>query len=360
VPEFKKAWNGRQFIPRNIRGKSIRFFEIFHRHSLQAPDHSASKKPAEQFWILCGPPRPWPRGTTLGLIRSFDPRILGFVPNTIQIRRFASAADFKSAELDLAIEWKARALYEEAMAAQRTEFTLPGFCIACQRMTDFAVDLQFGDGVHPNWRERLVCSCGLNNRLRASLHFLEVELGADPEATLYATEQVTPLANLLKGRYPKAIFSEFLQDGTSAGETNAQGLRHENLCALSFPDDSMDFVLSFDVLEHIPDYQAAFREMARVLRPGGKLLASFPFDAASETHHRRAVLEADGTIRHLLPPEYHGDPLSSQGCLCFQVFGWEIMADLRAAGFSQASALYYWSADFAYLGGAQFMLVATR
>jgi SAM-dependent methyltransferase len=260
----------------------------------------------------------------------------------------------------MGIEWMARSRYEEALSAKRSEFVVPGFCVACRRMVNFAVDLKFGDGIQPNWRERLVCQCGLNNRLRAALHFLEIELKALHDATLYATEQVTPLARVLKIRYPQAVFSEFLRDGTIPGETNAEGIRHENLCALTLPNSSMDFVLSFDVLEHVPDYQAACREMARVLKPGGRLLASFPFDAANECTVRRATVNADGTIRHILPPEYHGDPINIHGCLCFQVFGWDIIDVLRASGFSEAYVVHYWSADFGYLGAAQFMILGTR
>jgi SAM-dependent methyltransferase len=43
--------------------------------------------------------------------------------------------------------------------------------------------------------------------------------------------------------------------------------------ALPFPDNSFDLVFSHGVLHHIPDVQTAQREIARVLKPGGKLVA---------------------------------------------------------------------------------------
>ena len=41
-------------------------------------------------------------------------------------------------------------------------------------------------------------------------------------------------------------------------------------------------------------------------------------------------------MRHLLEPEYHGDPVDPDGALVFQVPGWEILARARKAGFSGA------------------------
>ncbi len=44
---------------------------------------------------------------------------------------------------------------------------------------------------------------------------------------------------------------------------------------LPFPDASFDAVLSTDTFEHVMDLDLAFREIARVLRPGGSLLTRF-------------------------------------------------------------------------------------
>tara|TARA_R110002074_G_scaffold29011_3_gene83301 strand:- start:4734 stop:5549 length:816 start_codon:yes stop_codon:yes gene_type:complete len=46
---------------------------------------------------------------------------------------------------------------------------------------------------------------------------------------------------------------------------------------LPFATDAFDTVLSTEVLEHLPDPARCVNEMARVLRPGGKLLLTVPF-----------------------------------------------------------------------------------
>ena len=44
-----------------------------------------------------------------------------------------------------------------------------------------------------------------------------------------------------------------------------------SVLGIPFPDDHFDVILSQAVLEHVPDPQLAVNEMARVLKPGGRL-----------------------------------------------------------------------------------------
>ncbi len=50
-------------------------------------------------------------------------------------------------------------------------------------------------------------------------------------------------------------------------------LRQGSALAIPWPDDSFDIVFSHGVLHHIPDIARAQSEIARVLRPGGHLVA---------------------------------------------------------------------------------------
>jgi 2-polyprenyl-3-methyl-5-hydroxy-6-metoxy-1,4-benzoquinol methylase len=254
------------------------------------------------------------------------------------------------------------ALYEADLDDGSERFTVPGYCEICDAQSTFLVNHNyswFENGRRVlNWREHLTChACGLNNRMRASLKLLTT---LSQGGAVYLTEQATPLFTITSRFLKQLHGSEFLRDGTARGSTNQAGFRHEDVTCLTFPDESFDSVATFDVLEHVPQYQRAIAEFFRCLRPGGCLLISVPFTLTSASTVTRAIVQPDGSIKHLLPPEYHDDPLDRAGVLCFHNFGWDFLEQLRCAGFSDAKISFYWSKQFAYLGGLQFLISANK
>ena len=196
--------------------------------------------------------------------------------------------------------------------------------------------------------------------MRASVELLEDRLRPGRDQPILAVEKLTPMFAHLAGRFPNLAGCEFLGDAVPLGAVNDRGVRNEDLTRLTFADGSFDHLLCFEVFEHVPDFAAAFAECGRVLRPGGRMLFSAPFAADRQRHLIRAAVREDGSVEHLLPAEYHGDPLSDAGCLCFQHFGWDLLDDLRAAGFSDAVALHDWSRESGHLGADQIQFIATK
>jgi len=228
---------------------------------------------------------------------------------------------------------------------------LEGHCHVCRKDVVFDIDIP-PDGGLVNWRETLVCpQCNLINRWRSCLHVFEEICKPTVQDRIYLTETLSPLYQNLGKRYPLLISSEYFPDYQFGQYVEARSMliRNEDVTNLSFADASMDIVLCFDVLEHVPDYRAALSEFYRVLGKGGQLVLSVPFNF-QHTTTVRARIDGQGKITHLVEPNYHGDPLSDQGILSFYDFGMALLDDMRMTGFRECFLLCYCSRAFAYLG----------
>jgi hypothetical protein len=235
---------------------------------------------------------------------------------------------------------------------------LKGWCAACGGASEFvlAEPERFESFRNaPNWRETLTCrGCGLINRLRASIELFRTQANNSPGGGIYLTERVTPLFAWLDRHYADVRGSEFFGDDKQPGELcsiEELSVAHEDVTRLSLGSGSIRHVLSFDVLEHVPDYRQALAQFHRVLCTSGTILLSIPFDLEAAATLRRASLRPDGSIEHHEPAEFHGDPVNRDaGVLCFYRFGWDLLDEMRAVGFRQVRVRMYWNPANAYLG----------
>ncbi|RAP40743.1 hypothetical protein BYZ73_13295 [Rhodovulum viride] len=249
----------------------------------------------------------------------------------------------------------------------RNGFEFTAYCAVCggrhSMVTSFLYSGEaYPDGTPvPNWREHVACmSCGLPNRVRASMHLFLQEFEPRPDSRIYITEQKTRLFGWLSGRFPNLTGSEYFGNRVPKGGL-FEGVRNENFEDLSFQSESFEFLLSFDVLEHVPHPERAFAEAFRVLEPGGRLMFSVPAHLDRYPSTIRAELAPDGRIVHNLPAEYHGNPVDPEGgALCFRHFGWDVMDMLREAGFPRPFLFHYWSREFGYFGPGQALFVAEK
>ena len=220
------------------------------------------------------------------------------------------------------------------------------------------------------WRESGACSvCAAITRIRLAAEWFHRAAVNKPQPRVYLTEQLTPLYKVLRDAFPDIVGSEYTPDEAlrAASSKNlaayigdrAARIHHQDVCRLTFTDQSFDLIGSFDVLEHVPDYLLALSEFRRVLRDGGQLLLTVPFLNASTSSLVRARIDGENLI-HLEPPEYHGNPtIPGDGLLCFYHFGWDLLDALRNAGFRSVALLDAWGDETA-LFGDQNAIVATR
>ena len=90
---------------------------------------------------------------------------------------------------------------------------------------------------------------------------------------------------------------------------------------LPLPDGYADCIISNCVINLAPDKSAVFREMHRVLKPGGRVAVS------------------DIALKKPLPPELARDVMAYVGCIAGAVTIEEYQRGLRAAGFEAAQVI---------------------
>jgi len=157
-----------------------------------------------------------------------------------------------------------------------------------QMLDDLEVELvhRYGDG-----KDVLEVGCGTGLILERVAQFARRAVGIDLSAGMLAKAQ---------------------ERGLEVQEASATDL--------PFPDASFDVAYSFKVLAHVEDIQRAMSEMARVVRPGGWVLAEFynerslrrlvkalkPATAVSATTNDEAVYTRYDTVEQVksyLPPQ---------------------------------------------------------
>jgi SAM-dependent methyltransferase len=150
------------------------------------------------------------------------------------------------------------------------------------------------------------------------------------------------LARFLHKRVKRLTTSEYLDD-VPLGESRS-GIQCQDVMQLTFADRSFDLCTSTEVFEHVPDDAKGFREVHRVLRPGGVFLFTVPMKAGKTLV--RATATKEGIVHHL-EPEYHSDRLrGSRKVLCYRTYGEDVVERLQSAGFatriaSAASASWF-------------------
>ena len=185
------------------------------------------------------------------------------------------------------------------------------YCHICQKRR-FIVSLSDGE-------ERKLCiACMSNLRYQMIASYMTRSPNNLQNKVVWEVSPESPLSRLLIKNACAQYVNSFYSDEFTPGYIDQYGLRCEDLTATSFEDNSIDIIISSDVLEHLEDIEAAFDETLRILKPGGMHLFTVP--NCPKTIKRATV--TNGKIEHFEEPEYHSDPLNpKEGILAFWHFG---------------------------------------
>ncbi|HET7366274.1 MAG TPA: class I SAM-dependent methyltransferase [Burkholderiales bacterium] len=106
--------------------------------------------------------------------------------------------------------------------------------------------------------------------------------------------------------------------------------------ALAFADGSFDAIVALGLLEYLPSYASALREICRVLRPGGVAVLAVPNRLSAYRRCRRLADRARGALKRLLGQT----PRASERFVWNPCVPARLDEELRRAGFAVAAGRY--------------------
>jgi SAM-dependent methyltransferase len=189
-------------------------------------------------------------------------------------------------------------------------------------------------------REGLLCPfCGCNSRVRHLTRIFLQDLGKATGVTFrslgdasndeFAANLQIAEINSVAGLHPFLI--NFPGLSYSEYQSGDPEIPSEDLMRLSYADETFDYVLTSDTLEHVPDFDVAMLEIRRVLKPGGKHIFNIPILWDRVTRRRAQIV--DGKVQHLLPPSYHAGPQPDRSdYLVFNEFGSDVVERIEQSG----------------------------
>jgi SAM-dependent methyltransferase len=125
---------------------------------------------------------------------------------------------------------------------------------------------------------------------------------------------------------PVHVRTSYFPDVEPGAHVN--GVRCEDLMALTFPAGEFDLVITSDVMEHVRRPRAAFAEIRRVLRPGGRHVFTIPVRHPMPPKTITRVDVSGDEDVFLAKPAYHDG-----GHLVYNDFGADLLELLDDSGF---------------------------
>lgn len=148
-----------------------------------------------------------------------------------------------------------------------------------------------------------------------------VDLGSGGGLDVFlAAKKIGPMGKAIGIDMTPSMIERAHTNASAQGFSNVE-FHEATIDNLPLADSSVDCVISNCVINLAPDKPAVFREIFRVLKPGGRVAVS------------------DIALKKSLPPEVSTDLMAYVGCIAGAVLIDDYIRDLKAAGFSAVQVL---------------------
>lgn len=191
-----------------------------------------------------------------------------------------------------------------------------GYCTTCESKTWFIIEK---DWLRDNYR---CVICRSIPRFRELIYALNQFYPEWPQLSIHESSPGSPSSKLLEKKCKNYSSSQYYDDvprGEMKGKCSSQ-----DLSRMTFADESFDLFITQDVFEHVIEPDLAFKEIARVLKPGGAHVFTMPWYPKLKHSKKRAILE-NGKVKLLEEAVYHGNPISNEGSLVTTDWGMDFM-----------------------------------
>jgi len=191
----------------------------------------------------------------------------------------------------------------------------PGYCPICMKKTIF---IKF----NPWLRDHYKCiSCDSIPRHRALLNAMNLFYPKWKEANIHESSPGGVNSDYIRSNCQNYSFSYFFPEVDPGSCKN--GARCESLEGMTYEDNSFDIIITQDVLEHVVHPDKVFKEIARVLKPGGLHIFTVPF-YRDLNKTRPRITEDHGEICYILEPLFHVNPIDEKGSLVTYDYGLDL------------------------------------
>lgn len=186
-----------------------------------------------------------------------------------------------------------------------------GHCTVCNKNTFF-----IRNGVYD--RDHYEClRCGSLPRHRIFMHTLNMFCKDWKSLKVHESSPGGSSSNAVANQCTDYSFSHYYLD-KKMGEV-IDNHHCQNLEEMTYADNTFDIFITQEVFEHIFNAEKAFKEIERVLKPGGFHVFTTPYRNWTPTIKRAELLNT-GEINYMLPAEYHGNPIGDGKSLV--IFDW--------------------------------------
>jgi len=187
-----------------------------------------------------------------------------------------------------------------------------GFCNICEKNTIF---FEFDEWLRDNYK---CIRCGSIPRNRALINAINTFYPEWKNLKIHESSPGGPVSEYFSEKAIHYNSSHFYPD---VARGNYKGkYRSEDLTNLTFEGNSFYLFITSDVFEHVFNPDIAFREIARVLKPGGAHIFTMPWYPSLSHSKRRAILNGQ-KIELVMEPVYHGNPIDEMGSLVTMDWG---------------------------------------